>query len=183
MSELDTAISVNKATISNKEKDCQELQFHIANKELDRRKLENEIREKVKQLTAEKEKWRALCGQLEQAKGESARMDSLLHEAGTDINFILAKNSEIVEVNAQLKDDLAVCQRHLDNLARLNRSLEGEIGTLHQTNLKAISKLREPFANRASGQLPQPSSSSYEKWAGASRATNFETGDFEGWRE
>jgi hypothetical protein len=40
------------------------LQFHIASKELERRRLENEIREKVKLLSSEKEKWRALCEQL-----------------------------------------------------------------------------------------------------------------------
>lgn len=34
ISELDTAISINNGEISNKEKDCQELQFHIASKEL-----------------------------------------------------------------------------------------------------------------------------------------------------
>jgi uncharacterized coiled-coil DUF342 family protein len=93
VSELDTAISVNKTEIANKEKDCQELQFHIANKELDRKKIENEIREKVKQLSAEKEKWRNISSQLEQTRGESARMDSLLQDASTDINFILAKNN------------------------------------------------------------------------------------------
>jgi hypothetical protein len=41
IAELDTAISINNGEISNKEKDCQELQFRIASKELERRKIEN----------------------------------------------------------------------------------------------------------------------------------------------
>ena len=30
--ELDTAVSINQGELQNKEKDCQELQFHIASK-------------------------------------------------------------------------------------------------------------------------------------------------------
>jgi Mg2+ and Co2+ transporter CorA len=77
----------------------------------------------VKQLSAEKEKWRSLCSQWEQARSESGRLDSLLEDTSSEINFIIAKNNEIVEVNSQLKDDLTVCQRHLDNLTRNNRTL------------------------------------------------------------
>jgi chromosome segregation ATPase len=181
ISELDTAISINQGAIANKEKDCQEWQFHISSKELEKRKIENEIREKVKQLSAEKERWRTICGQIEQAKSEAARFDSMIGDSSAEINFILAKNNEIKEVNSQLNDDLAVCHRHLENLTRVNRSLEGEVGTLHATNLKAIVRLRQPFANRTNGE------SSGEKWGGdkwgvASRATNFETGEFESWR-
>lgn len=54
--------------MSNKEKDLQELQFHLASRELERRKLENEIREKVKLLSSEKEKWRSISGQIEQRR-------------------------------------------------------------------------------------------------------------------
>lgn len=38
----------------DKEKDCQEIIFQIANKELEKKKIENETREKLKQLSAEK---------------------------------------------------------------------------------------------------------------------------------
>ena len=96
----------------------------------------------MKQLSAEKERWRTQCAQMEQTKSEYARFESLLQDAGLEINFILAKNNEITEVNAQLNHDLNVCQRHLDNLSRNNRTLEEEISALHATNLKAISKLR-----------------------------------------
>ena len=88
------------------------------------------------------------------------------------INFIIAKNNEIKEVNGQLTEDLNVCQRHLDNLARVTRGLEGEIGTLHTTSIKAIAKLREPFTSRGNSEATQPSGYS-EKWANASRATHF----------
>jgi 5,10-methylene-tetrahydrofolate dehydrogenase/methenyl tetrahydrofolate cyclohydrolase len=71
-------LSINQSEISNKEKDCQELEYHIASKELEKRKTENEIREKVKQLTAEKEKWRALCEQWEQAKFDATRLENLV---------------------------------------------------------------------------------------------------------
>lgn len=125
-----------------------------------------------------------MCSQWEHAKSESARFESLLGDTSDEINYILAKNNEIAEVNEQLKDDLAVCQRHLDNLSRVNRSLEEEIGCFHQANLKTINKLREPFANRTTSQTQQqPLPAAYpEKWGAASRATDFETGDFEAWK-
>lgn len=78
-----------------------------------------------------------------------------MEETSTEINFIISKNNEITEVNEQLSDDLKVCERHLDNLARVNKSLETEIKTLHDTNIKAISKLREPFTSRTNkDQVP-----------------------------
>ncbi len=51
--------------------------------------------------------------------------------------------------------------------------MEGEIQSLHQTNLKAISKLQEPFGNKTN------TVNTYGKWANTSRVTDFETGDFE----
>ena len=54
ISELGTMISINESTISEKEKDCQELLFMIASKELEKKKIDNEAKEKVKQLGAEK---------------------------------------------------------------------------------------------------------------------------------
>lgn len=99
------------------------MQYHISSKELEKRKVENEIREKVKQLSAEKEKWRALCEQWEHTKADSTRLDRLVEETSTEINFIISKNNEITEVNEQLTEDLKVCERHLDNLARVNKSL------------------------------------------------------------
>lgn len=44
IAELDTAVSINQSELQNKEKDCQELQFHLASKELEKRRMENEIR-------------------------------------------------------------------------------------------------------------------------------------------
>lgn len=86
-------------------------------------------------------------------------------DTSSEINFIIAKNNEITEVNDQLRDDLTVCQRHLDNLTRVNKSLESEINSLHQTNLKAISKLREPFANKHNyNSVPFAYPGCGEKW-------------------
>ena len=105
-------ISINEGEISEKEKDCQEWQFTIANKELEKRKIENETREKAKMLAAEKEKWRALHEQWEQKKQEASRLDNHLKEASSEITFILGKNNEINEVNEKLAGDMKVCQKH-----------------------------------------------------------------------
>lgn len=78
---MDTILSINENGITEKEKDCQELVFTIANKELEKKKIENETREKVKQLSGEKEKWRMLCEQWEQKRQEGARLDAHLSEA------------------------------------------------------------------------------------------------------
>lgn len=41
---MDTILSINENGITEKEKDCQELVFTIANKELEKKKIENETR-------------------------------------------------------------------------------------------------------------------------------------------
>lgn len=46
---------------------------------------------------------------------------------------------------------------------------------LHETNLKAIGKLQDPFSNRTNTTNYLPSG----KWGNTSRVTDFETGDFE----
>lgn len=33
-----------------------------------------------------------------------------------EINFLIAKNSEIVDINDKLKNDLTLCETHLNNL-------------------------------------------------------------------
>lgn len=45
-------------------------------------------------------------------------------ETSAEVNFILSKNEEITEVNQQLNEDLKVCQRHLDNVGRINKALD-----------------------------------------------------------
>ena len=99
ISELNTVISINESTASEQEKDCQELQFQIASRELEKKKVENETREKLKHLSAEKEKWRILCEQWEQKKLDGARLDAHLTDACSEITFILSKNNEIADVN------------------------------------------------------------------------------------
>lgn len=37
----------------------------------------------------------------------------------------MARNGEVTEVNVQLKNDLKVCEKHWDNVARINKNLEG----------------------------------------------------------
>lgn len=128
----------------------------------------------MKLLSSEKEKYRSLCEQLEHKRQEAARAESQLQEASAEINFIISKNNEILDVNEQLREDLKVCQRHLENVGRVNKALENEVQGLHETSLKAISKLNEPFSNRTNFAY-QPSG----KWGNTSRVTDYETGDFE----
>ena len=47
------------------------------------------------------------------AQNEAQRGDTLLKDSSAEINFIISKNNEIIEVNNQLKEDLKVCERHL----------------------------------------------------------------------
>ena len=98
---------------------------------------------------------------------EAGRSESHLQEASAEINFIIAKNNEIVEINEQLREELKVCQRHLENVGRVNKSLENEVQSLHETNIKAISKLQEPFGNRTNSYLPSG------KWGTTSRVTDY----------
>ncbi len=85
----------------------------------------------------------------------------------------MAKNNEIVEINSQLKEDLKVCQRHLENVVRSNKIVENELGNLHQANLTAIKKLQEPFAEKI-----QNFANKNTKWELSSRATGSDSGDF-----
>ena len=55
------------------------------------------------------------------------QVDGLIKETGEEVNFILGRNGEIQEVNGQLKQDLKVCERHMENVLRANRYLEEEI--------------------------------------------------------
>jgi hypothetical protein len=57
---------------------------------------------------------------MELRRQEAARSESQLQEASAEINFIIAKNNEIADVNEQLREDLKVCQRHLENVGRIN---------------------------------------------------------------
>ena len=150
----------------------------IASKELEKKKIDNESKEKAKQLGAEKEKWRQLWEQWEQKKQEAMRLDAHLCEASADINFVLTKNNEIAEVNEKLSEDLKVCQKHQENVQKVNKNLDLETQHLKEISLKAIGKLQEPFAFR-SNQLPFANVQNMTKWSFSSKATGFEIGEFE----
>lgn len=115
--------------------------------------------------------------QWEQKRQEGVRIDAHLAEATAEISLILSKNNEIMEVNEKLGNDLKVCQKHQENVVRVNKNMEAEIQGLKETNLKAISKLQEPFSNLSNQPFPNPPT--YAKWTMSSRATNFDTGDFD----
>lgn len=46
------------------------------------------------------------------------------------MNYIMSKNGEITDVNTQLNNDLKVCERHLENVLRMNKSIEVELAKL-----------------------------------------------------
>ena len=106
------------------------------------------------------------------------RLDAHLSEASSDINFVLTKNNEIADVNEKLSEDLKVCQKHQENVQKINKNLDLEVQQLKENSLKAISKLQEPFAFR-NNQVPFTNIHNLTKWSFSSKATNFETGDFE----
>jgi|JI61114C2RNA_FD_contig_71_1522219_length_1189_multi_2_in_0_out_0_1 hypothetical protein len=47
-----------------------------------------------------------------------------------------------MEVNLQLKNDLNVCEKHWENVVRINKNMEGELGKFKEVNLLAIKKLQ-----------------------------------------
>lgn len=97
-------------------------------------------------------------------------MDSYIAESSEEINFILAKNNEIVEVNTQLKDDLKVCVRHLENVSRINKCVETEILQMQQVNQTVIKKLQEPIVPR---NLNIPSINTGKWGSSSSRVTDY----------
>ena len=58
------------------------------------------------------------------------RLEAHISEASSEINFIITKNNEISEVNEKLNTDLNVCQKHQENVLKINKSLDGEIQRL-----------------------------------------------------
>ena len=46
-------------------------------------------------------------------------------------------------MNCQLKNDLKVCEKHLENVLRLNKSIEVEVSKFREVNMIAIKKLSE----------------------------------------
>jgi len=81
-------------------------------------------------------------------------------------------------MNERLSDDLKVCQKHQENVQKINKNLDIETQQLKETSLKAISKLQEPFAFK-SNQLPFSNVQNMTKWSFSSKMTGFDTNDFE----
>jgi hypothetical protein len=119
-----------------------------------------------------------LCEQWEQKRQEGLRLEAHISEASSEISFILTKNNEIAEVNEKLVNDMKVCEKHQENVQKINKNLDVEIQKLKETSLKAISKLQEPLNYKPNG-APFTNVHNFTKWSFSSRATDFETGDFE----
>ena len=58
---------------------------------------------------------------------------------------VFERNLEIDEINAQLKRDLEVCQKHLENVSRVNSSVSAELQKFKKTNTFVIQKLKQPL--------------------------------------
>ena len=107
--ELNCLIQANQTEIITKEQKLEDMRIRIANLELQKKKGEKEIKEKVKSLTAEKEKSRGLYENALSRQSDSNRTEALLKEASDEVAFIQGKNNEIKDVNGQLTEDLKVC--------------------------------------------------------------------------
>ncbi len=86
----------------------------------------------------------------------------------------MAKNNEVTDVNDQLKNDLKVCEKHLENVLRLNKTVEVELSKFKDLNLMAIKKLHEPMRDTSNNYS---SKMTPRKWSECSRMTA--TGGFE----
>lgn len=74
----------------------------------------------------------------------------------------------------QLKDDLKVCKKHLENVCRVNRQVENELVQIEEGSLMAIKKMQAPISNRASQGA---------KWTCASWRTGADTAEAELFKE
>lgn len=83
-------------------------------------------------------------------------MENEVRECSDEINYILAKNNEVTDVNSQLKNDLKVCERHLENVIRLNKSIEAELNKWKEVNQIAIRKLQEPMKDMSNNFVSKP---------------------------
>ena len=130
-----------------------------------------ENQEKFKQFGYEREKMRTTNEEMEVQFRQAAQLEGMLEETNSEIVFIMGRNDEIKEVNGQLGQDLRVCQRHMENVLRVNRGMEEEIALLQQTSMKAIAKLQQPLNNRTNQPPMEPAG-----WEKHSRS-EYETGE------
>lgn len=65
-----------------------------------------------------------------------------------------------------------MCERHLDNVGRINKAVEIEIAHMKEVNLQAIKKLQQPVSGRSCSQ-----GTPFAKWENSSLATDYETGE------
>ena len=105
------------------------------------------------------------------------RIDAHLAEASSEISFILSKNNEISDVNEKLSNDLKVCQRHQENVQKINKNLDLEVAHLKEMSQKAINKLQEPFNFRSNSgpfsNIQNYTQNTYAKWNNTSRTEDF----------
>jgi hypothetical protein len=101
-------------------------------------------------------------------------MEGEVRECSDEINYILAKNSEVTEVNSQLKNDLKVCEKHLENVLKLNKTVEMELSKFKEMNMMTIKKLQETMREASNNYNTKMTP---RKWSESSRMTA--TGGFE----
>lgn len=81
----------------------------------------------------------------------------------------------MTDVNAQLRNDLKVSEKHLENVLKLNKTIETELLKFKELNLMAIKKLQEPMRDMSNNYS---SKMTPRKWSESSKMTA--TGGFEG---
>ncbi len=170
IADLDNLLQAKSEEEEERVKNIQTLKFNLANRELDKKRIENQTREKIKLLSSQREKSRTLSQQCELRRQDVSRLQCHMQETSEEINFVITRNSEIGEVNQQLGEDLKVCQRHQDNVQRINKQMQAELQAVSETTIKVISRLKSPLNNRTN------LSGSGDKWACSSRSTGFDLG-------
>lgn len=68
-----------------------------------------------------------------------------------------------------MTDDLKVCERHLENVLRVNKNIEVELSKFKEVNKQAIKKLQEPMRDVSNTTTQMNRTSG--KWSTASRMT------------
>ena len=66
-------------------------------------------------------------------------------EVTEETEDLITKNLEVEDINAQLKMDLDVCKRHLENVYRANATVTEELELYKKTNMLVIKKLKKPL--------------------------------------
>lgn len=76
---------------------------------------------------------------------EIQKLTFMNKDVSEETQDIVTRNLEVEDINAQLKADLEVCKRHLENVSRTNYSVNDELQGYKKVNRIVIKKLEKPL--------------------------------------